>query len=182
MKMPWRSWLVHPLGVGPLLGSLGLAAIAVLGGPGSGRELLLIAWGILAYASVVIVKAIAWRTGAAAPPGRIPAADASPPRAEAPGDLVRLTERALRDLNQLPRLENSSLRALLPRTLKATLTADRQVRPTPLDEARALREVLIAAIERLKVPAPDISAGDLLYEEYVLGQPNAQIMARHYVT
>ncbi len=96
--------------------------------------------------------------------------------------LVRLTEEALRRLNTPAALAQCELIRRLPRTLAATRRNGPPV--TPLEQAQALREVLVAAIERLQLPsAPSGKPGALGYtilrEEYLVGLPNKEIRLRH---
>jgi hypothetical protein len=102
--------------------------------------------------------------------------------------LVRLTHEALRRLDSPAALARCGLIDRLPRTLAAILARRGNANPavaTPLEQARALREVLAAAIERLK-PADRGAAGALPYhilrEEYLLGTPNKHIMLRHGIS
>jgi hypothetical protein len=102
---------------------------------------------------------------------------------------VRLTELALRRLNSPAALAACGLAAPLSYTL--TTRRERQgldptSTPTPLEQARATREVLLDAIERLKPSdgetGPESPAAlqyHILREEYLLGHLNKQIMTRH---
>jgi hypothetical protein len=99
--------------------------------------------------------------------------------------MVRLTELALRRLNNPAALAECDLLDQVPLTLAATRD---DTNLTPLERARALRDVLTAAIERLKPPEGDSigSPGALQYhilrEEYLQGLLNKQIMARHSIS
>jgi hypothetical protein len=104
--------------------------------------------------------------------------------------LDRLTQDALRKLNTPSSLARCGLLSRLPQTI-SRLLSERQdpSAATPLEQAQALRECLVAAIERLKPPAGSTSPGDpgalqynILREEYVLGLPNKQIMVRHSIS
>jgi hypothetical protein len=104
---------------------------------------------------------------------------------------VRLTEEALRRLNNPAALAECGLIDRLPRTLAAAAALGRdgelpgQAREaTPLEQARAVREVLAEAIERLKPPdgVPEALQFHILREEYLLGRPNKQIMTRHSIS
>jgi hypothetical protein len=99
--------------------------------------------------------------------------------------MVKLTERALRRLNNPAALAECDLLEQVPLVLAAARAgADL----TPLERARALRDVLTEAIERLKPPEGDSigSPGALQYhilrEEYLQGLLNKQIMARHSIS
>jgi hypothetical protein len=115
--------------------------------------------------------------------------------------LVRLTEHALRRLNRPSALAECALADRLPFSLQgglhgATANANEPHlseslwgQQTPLERARALREILTAAIERLKPPDTDAGIGSpaaleyhILREEYLQGLLNKQIMARHSIS
>src|SRR5262249_50093164 len=97
---------------------------------------------------------------------------------------VKLTETALRRLNNPASLAPCELRPQLPRTLATSargLGADSSAM-APLGQAQALRDVLAAAIDRLKpsgVAARRDTPGALQYnilrEEYLLGLPNVHV-------
>jgi hypothetical protein len=99
------------------------------------------------------------------------------------GHFARLTEQALRALNNPAALARAKLMDRLPRSLAAEgdLT-------TPLLQAQALRAVIAAAIERLKIAgdadpnSPAALQYNILREEYLQGMPNRQIMTRHSVS
>ena len=101
--------------------------------------------------------------------------------------LVRLTEQSLRRLNNPAALAGSPLFAELPHVLGVALSANGAASSsTPLERARVLREVLIAAIEGLKPADGDVGIGspgglqyNIMREEYLQGLLNKQIMARH---
>ena len=105
--------------------------------------------------------------------------------------LTRLTEDALRRLNNPAALAQCELVSRLPRTLTGNAhgTSAGAAGRTPLEQARVLREALTAAIERLKPADGDAGAltpGALQYsilrEEYLQGMPNKQIMTRHSIS
>jgi hypothetical protein len=106
--------------------------------------------------------------------------------------LVRLTAEALRRLNDPAALAECGLITRLPRTLAAACATGangQEGTDTPLRQARAMREVLARAIERLKPPDRDAALGapeslqyHILREEYLLGKPNNQIMTRHSIS
>jgi hypothetical protein len=110
--------------------------------------------------------------------------------------LARLTQEALRRLNAPGGLADCALAERLPRTLAEVLRqgpgaggeAMETAALTPLERARALRTVLVRAIERLKPPddgAPGSPASlqfHILHEEYLLGRPNKQIMVRRSIS
>ena len=114
--------------------------------------------------------------------------------------VARLTQEALRQLNAPGGLADCALADRLPRTLAEVLRQDpeaggeaieRATMPealTPLERARALRTVLVRAVERLKPPddgAPGSPASlqfQILHEAYILGRPNKQIMVRRSIS
>ncbi len=106
--------------------------------------------------------------------------------------LVRLTEVALRRLNNPSALAGCELLARLPATVGEAYAASNGTAsspPTDLDRARALRGVLVAAIEKLKPPeaesrrdSPAALQHMILREEYLDGLLNKQIMARHAIS
>lgn len=100
-----------------------------------------------------------------------------------PGGLYKSTQTALRRINKLPNLSRCDLINALPRTLQ-----DSQ---TPLEKAQALREVLIAAIEKLKAPAEATGAGsgadlalgyNILRESYIEDKFVVYICRRHSIS
>ena len=105
--------------------------------------------------------------------------------------LVRLTEEGLRRLNKPAALTDCGLMGRIPRTVAAHADRDgaRPGEATPVEQARALREVLVLAIERLKPPERDTAPGSpsalqyhILREEYVQELPNKHIMTRHSIS
>jgi hypothetical protein len=116
------------------------------------------------------------------------APDLSVRLAERPGfeDLVR---EALRHLNKLADLAECGLIACLPCTLREILRGKRPAdrdESTPLERAQALREVLVAAIERLDPGDKEVTDEALQYrvlrEEYILGMSTKYIWARHAIS
>ncbi len=105
---------------------------------------------------------------------------------------VHLTEQALRRLNNPSALAACELLGRLPATVAEACAASNGspgVPPTDLDRARALRGVLVAAIEKLKPPdaeqrrdSPAALQHLILREEYLEGLLNKQIMARHAIS
>ena len=180
--MRWRVALMHPFGLTLLLASVLLAAVVLLKAPWSGRGIWLFVWGILAYGASAAVVLLRSR----------PIPDPSPPIQDKVAlsqtkDLVPLTEEALRKLRRLPDLGKCALIAHLSHTLNSNRTAADGQSPaqaTPLEQAQALRQVLVDAIQKLKPPQGD-EAGTaqshqyyILHEEYVVGRPNNAIMTR----
>jgi hypothetical protein len=104
--------------------------------------------------------------------------------------LARGIERALRTLNSPTRLAECGLGDQLPGLVGQTLGSTNNggtTSVTRLDQSRALRDVLVAAIEKPK-PA-DSTARDpaaleyaILREEYLQALPNKQIMARYSIS
>lgn len=113
-------------------------------------------------------------------------ADAQAEMAEVSDDhMVRLTEEALRRLNRPSALAQCRLLGQIPHSLTLARSNDSGLAldiATPLEQASLLRGLLTTSIERLK-PADRSSAAALQYqilrEEYLLGLPNKQIVARH---
>jgi hypothetical protein len=101
--------------------------------------------------------------------------------------LPRLTEEALRNLNNPLQLSSCSLGTLLPRTLAPASTNghDGQSAPTFLERAQVLRGVIVTGIERLR-PAQGGNgtmepAGlhyEILWREYVMGMSAKHVMVR----
>ncbi len=156
--------------------------------PWSGRAVWLLGWGLIAYLAVALVAAVHGRSVPPPVPVLLVASDVEEPPAPLPReDLVRMTEEALRRLNNPATLATCALGSRIPRTLAAfsgsqrTLTSE----STPLEQARALRAALVSCIERMKTEGPlhSMEAENLpyiiLHDEYVLGRPNNQIMTRH---
>lgn len=108
----------------------------------------------------------------------------------ATGHAVRLTEEALRRINNPAALAQCALVARIPRSLRLagessgdTGRAD----ATTLQRAQSLRSVLCGAIERLKpadmtMNSPGALQYTILHEEYLLGLPNKEIIHRHSVS
>ena len=196
----------HPLGIGILLIS-GVGAIAVMRlASWSDRAPWLVGWGLAAYGTLVAVLVI--RERKASRP-LAPLTDLSQEGSGLPGgadqakaaehlllgaasrhDIDALTQEALRRLNNPAALGACALAPRIPRTLSAFSDPPRgsPSEHTPLQRARALRAVLIACIERLKDAG---GAGSteaervryvILYDEYVLGRPNNQIMTRYSIS
>ena len=175
----------HPVALGMLVASVAVAVDVAVWAPWSGRAGWVMIWGALAYAAAVLATS----------PGPAPAYDPveSPPKSvlsttDAPlEDLLRLTEEALRRLNNPALLAASGLIARLPLTVAAALErGPTDGAASALEQARGLRLVLETSIERLKPrPRDGDPPGEsaflqysILYEEYVRGRPNNQIMAR----
>lgn len=105
--------------------------------------------------------------------------------------LVRLTEQALRALNNPAVLARAKLIDRLPLSLEADRAARGEGDPltvTPLGQAQVLRNVVGAAVERLKISddaginSPAALQYHILREEYLQGLPNKQIMTRHSIS
>ncbi|MEO6398046.1 MAG: hypothetical protein ABIP13_06225 [Tepidiformaceae bacterium] len=198
--------LAHPLGIGILVTS-GAGAIAVMElASWSDRGPWIIGWGLAAYGTLVLVLLIKERkatrllaplantsqesSGFLGGAGRTNAGERLFAEEASPENIVALTQDALRRLNNPAALGMCGLAPRLPRTLSAVSDShpDGHADVTPLHQARALRAALIAGIERLK-DAGGVGAMDgghvryvILYDEYVLGRPNNQIMARHSIS
>lgn len=189
MRFPrWLKALAHPLGLALFLISATLAIVVASIAPWSGRAVWLLVWGLIAYFAVVLAAAVQRRSFPS--PVAVPfvARDLVEPPAPLPReDLVRMTEEALRRLNNPATLATCALGPRIPRTLAAFSGSQRgpTSESTPLEQARALRAVLVSCIERMKTEGPlhSMEAENLpyiiLHDEYVLGRPNNQIMTRH---
>lgn len=125
---------------------------------------------------------------------RDPVPDIGPTPAPTPVDgdgavaIEGAVKAALQHLNKPATLAQCGLAAQLPRTLAAvrkTWGEPQPAPPTPLGQAQALREALIAAIERLKAGEEEAKEQNLahliLHQEYVLGISTKRIMVRYSV-
>jgi hypothetical protein len=105
--------------------------------------------------------------------------------------MFRLTQEALRRLNNPAELSRAELAERIPATLdRATNEATGRGlgEVTPLERAQAIRSTLVSSIERLKpvdaAVGPESRAAlqyFILREEYVEGLLNKNIMARHAI-
>jgi hypothetical protein len=105
---------------------------------------------------------------------------------------VKLTEQALRRLNNPAALGRTELAERIPTTLDGATreTMGRGLQDvTPLERAQALRSVLVSGIERLKPIDDDVGPEspaalqyNILREEYLQGLLNKQIMVRHSIS
>lgn len=193
-----RSALRHPFGLALLIASLLLAGIMGFL-PGlerwSAAALWVLLLGVLAYAASVIALHRT-ETGPSAK-SSVPADNAAEPSSDSGSDgqsseeFLRLVEGALRRLNNPAALSKCGLAYWLPGTLTATpsqRSSEVMAEPGPLEQAQALRKVLVSAIERLKPPSEAVRAGapealqyHILHEEYVLKRPTRSIMTRHSI-
>jgi hypothetical protein len=107
-------------------------------------------------------------------------------------DIESSIQEALRRINSPAGLARSALLGRLPLSVSAALSEEAALEScglAPLERARALREVLVAAVERLQPPR-DAQVGyspaglqyHILQEEYLQGLPNKQIMVRHGIS
>ena len=115
--------------------------------------------------------------------------------------LIRAVEQALRRLNNPAALGQCDLVGRLPQALaswapatqspstRALSNGTSQPELTPLEQAQALRDLLISTIDQLKPLDGDVSIGSpgalqyhILREEYLQGLLNKQIMARHNIS
>ncbi len=103
------------------------------------------------------------------------------------GGLPRLTERALKSLNNPMELARCALLGCLPRTLAETNggRGDREGEPTSLEQAQVLRDTMVAAIERLKPTDSNGNSAEpaalhylILRKEYVMGMSAKHVMVR----
>jgi hypothetical protein len=166
--------------------SLLLAGLALLGDSRSPSvALALLGWGALACGATILVSTRG-RAGSRLAGGHTAeaVADSMEPTAETTA-MDRMDSKRFADLTQeaLRRLNRSSALAKCPLIdeLKYTLELAQQDRatepslaPTPLEQARTLREILVTAIDRLN-PSREY---EILHQEYVLGMPTSHIMHR----
>ena len=174
--------LRNPFGIMLLLASLVLAGLVVsVLDRWSGQAPWIILLGILAYAASVAVLHQTRLSSEQGSNSEVTGPDPTEDEDVEPDSLVlrRMVQDALQHLNNLAALSQCELVFLLPRTLGEI---------TPLEKAQALREVLIAAMERLKPPgeatragAPEALQYHILYEAYVQGKPVAYILTRHNI-
>ena len=132
------------------------------------------------------------RSSAATTPDPAPSSGGLGADRHADAHLARFVEDALRHLNKLAALSRCELVQRIPRTLDAQRAPAQDARPsgsTPLEQARALREVLVCAIERLKPANAQTSPGatvalqyHILHEEYEEARSIASIMTRHSIS
>lgn len=101
-------------------------------------------------------------------------------------EAISLVEDALRRLYDYPYLGEHKLAQL--RIVESHLDVQKGTFVTHLDRGKALQEVLIAAIEKLKPPGqqPSLPTREwhqyiILHDSYVLGELNRDIMAKLYI-
>jgi hypothetical protein len=196
-----RDAIRHPFAVGLLVTSLLLAgAMWVLPAldPWSPQARWILALGLVAYAASV-AAICRWRPSPTEPAGRPPISNIDLPEndlgaeEQVSQDFARLVQEALRQLNNPSALSKCELALRLPGTLSASRTQlSHHGGPgelTPLERGQALREVLTAAIERLKPPGESIGAGapqalqyHILHEAYVQRRPTSYVISRHSIS
>jgi len=117
------------------------------------------------------------------------AAEAKPPVLEGRSEkeAISLLEDALRHLHDYPYLGEHTLAQL--RIIESHLPVQEGAFVTHLDRGKALQEVLIAAIEKLKPPGPQPSPPTrewhqyvILHDCYVLGKLNRDVMSALYIS
>ncbi len=115
-------------------------------------------------------------------------AEARPPVLEVHSEreAISLVEDALRHLYDYPYLGEHILARL--RVVELSVDVQEGTFVTHLDRGQALQEALVAAIEKLKPPGPQLSLPArewrqyiILHDAYVLGELNRDIMARLYI-
>jgi len=164
--------LFNPFGIVLLLVSLALTVLvsSVLD-RWSGQAIWIALIGLIAYAASTAVTYLL-------------------PSVVDPARFYDPTQIALRRINRLPNLSRCDLITLLPRTLSANhLELETgQHSQTPLEKAQVLREVLIAAIEKLRPPAETAGAGadpalgyHILHEFYLEDKPVAYLLSRYHI-
>jgi len=116
------------------------------------------------------------------------AAEARPPVLEglSEREAISLVEDALRHLYDYPYLGEHELAQL--RIVELHLDVKKGTFVTHLDRGKALQEVLIAALEKLKPPGPQPSPPTrewhqyvILHDSYVMGKLNREIMSKLYI-
>ena len=117
------------------------------------------------------------------------AAEARPPVLEGQSEreAISLVEDALRHLHDYPYLGEHALAQL--RIVESHLDVQEGAFVTHLDRGRALQEILIAAIEKLRPPDPQPSPPTrewhqyvILYDCYVVGKLNREVMSALYIS
>jgi hypothetical protein len=117
------------------------------------------------------------------------AAEARPPVLEGRSEkeAISFVEDALRHLHDYPYLGEHTLAQL--RIIESHLNVQEDAFVTHLDRGKALQEVLIAAIEKLKPPDPQPSPPPrewhqyvILHDCYVLGKLNRDVMSALYIS
>jgi len=184
--------------------------------PWSGRAPAFLLWGLLVYvADVALTVRREARSPTSAVTDHVPVIDAPiPPRApereaevapslleESPTESVTVEElkqhvacvtEALRSLNKMSALAQCGLIGRIPHLLAAARAEEADgplPEAGPLETGRALREVLVEAIDRFKPAAPSNDASSsqslqyaVLHEEYVLEWSIKQITLRHSIS
>src|SRR3954454_24776053 len=155
--------LLAPLPLVVAGASLGLATLLLLRGAAL-SALAIVVWGALAYVAIVVAerRRAAHHDARAVPPPPAVAPALSDALVSVPQDLdensaqrfEELVEEALRGLNEPGRLAKLELGQALPRTLAA---ANGGQPPSGLEGGRLLREVVVAAVDRLKPVDADSS-------------------------
>jgi hypothetical protein len=115
------------------------------------------------------------------------AGDASEPAASLDG-LPRLTEEALKSLNNPLQLASCALVGRLPQSIalaRAERDPDARAEATSLEQAQGLRQTIAASIERLKPASngngahePEALHYQILWKEYVMGMSAKHVMIR----
>lgn len=193
-----RGALRHPFGLALLIASLLLAgAMWFLPAlePWSAQAPWVLLLGLLAYAAAVAVvhrRRPVWEPSSGSEDNG-PKAAADEDHRRDSEDFPRLVQEALRHLNNPSALSNCELPGRLPGTLAPNRSQFRghggPSEPTPLEKAQALREVLIAAIDRLRPSgetigsvAPQALQYHILHEAYVQRKPTSYIMTRYSIS
>lgn len=193
-----RSALRHPFGLALLIASSLLAGamrfLPVLE-RWSATALWVLLLGVLAYAASVIAlhrtRPILSAKSSAPTDNAAESSSDFESDVQPSEDFLRPVEEALRRLNNPAALSKCELLQRLPGTLTAIHSLQGQAAgPDPglLDQAQALREALVSAIEQLKPPGDVLGARasgalqyHILHEEYVQRKSTATIMTRHNI-
>lgn len=130
-------------------------------------------------------------SAAAAPAAAAPVLLVAEAAATSEAELARLTEAALKDINNHFSLARCGLADHLPATLaaaRAAWGAGRAGTVTPLEQAQALHEVLVQTIERLKPPDDSLASNErslryhVVRERYLEGKDTRRTMTHHNIS
>ena len=191
-----RGALWHPFGIMLLLASLVLAGLVLsVLDRWSGQALWIVLLGLLAYAATIAVlhrqPTVREHSSGSEETGPDPTEDV---HAELDSlGLRNIVQQALQKLDNQAALIQYELLPLLSGSLAPKRPQGTGVgvpgELTPLEKAQALREVLIAAIERLKPPGERAGAGapeavqyHILHEAYAQSGSVAYIITRHSIS
>jgi len=159
-----------------------ILSVVLLKTPLAGRVWMILAWGVGVYVLAVAASALAHARQVHGRSPTSPIAVSVPaevPRVEVP---VRLTEEALRRLNNPAALADCTLAGYLPLTLGVLAASDGDGLTAP---HQALRAAVVQAIERLRLDHGGSEQNlyrAILADEYVMGHSTARIMTRYAIS